>query len=95
MHILLLSRPVVNAGDYLFTARSLEAFENICPDADIQTGHISREYELDHLNQFDAVVAAGGPLYDNRFLTEEAFPAPLSVKRMVWPGCGGRLSFQL
>lgn len=83
MHILLLSRPVVNAGDYLFTARSLEAFENICPDADIQTGHISRAYELDYLNQFDAVVAAGGPLYDNRFLTEEAFPALRYAAKML------------
>ncbi len=83
MHILLLSRPVVNAGDYLFAARSLEAFETICPGSDIQTGHISREYELDYLNQFDAVVAAGGPLYDNRFLTEAAFPTIRYAETML------------
>lgn len=74
MHILLLSRPVINAGDYLFTAKSLEAFERLSPRTVVETGHISDEFELSYLNQFDAVVAAGGPLYDNRFLRQEAFP---------------------
>lgn len=83
MHILLLSRPVINAGDYLFTAKSLEAFERLSPQTVVETGHISDKFELSYLNGFTAVVAAGGPLYDNRFLTEEAFPVIKYAGSMV------------
>lgn len=83
MHILLLSRPVINAGDYLFTAKSFEAFEQLCPQAAVETGHVSDKFKLSYLNEFDAIVAAGGPLYDNRFLTEEAFPLIQYVGSMI------------
>lgn len=83
MRILLLSRPVINAGDYLFSSKAFEAFERLVPDAAVETGHITDSYALDYLNRFDAVIAAGGPLYDNRFLTEEAFPLMKYADDMV------------
>ena len=83
MRILLLSRPVINAGDYLFSAKSLEAFERILPGVQVVTGHISTDMNLEEINQFNAIVAAGGPLYDNRFLTRESFPILKYIDRMI------------
>ncbi|MCM1233356.1 MAG: polysaccharide pyruvyl transferase family protein [Ruminococcus flavefaciens] len=83
MRILLLSRPVINAGDYLFTAKSLEAFERLSPQTIVETGHISDEFELNYVNKFDAVIAAGGPLYDNRFLIAETFPVLKHIDNML------------
>lgn len=73
--ILLLSRPVVNAGDFLFAEKSYEALRIINTENEIVRGHISENYDSDFLNSFHTIVAAGGPIYDNRFLNEEAFPA--------------------
>lgn len=82
MKILLLSRPVVNAGDFLFTEKSLEAIKRICPNTEITVGHISNEYTETYVNSFDSIVAAGGPLYDNRFLTVDAFPIFRFIKNL-------------
>lgn len=83
MRILLLSRPVVNAGDFLFSEKSLEAFAQILPETTVVTGHISTDMNLEEINGFNAIVAAGGPLYDNRFLTEESFPTLKYMDRMI------------
>lgn len=82
MKVLLLSRPVINAGDFLFTEKSLEAMKRICPNAEITTGHIANEYTEKYANSFDSIVAAGGPLYDNRFLTVDAFPILRFIKNL-------------
>ncbi len=74
MKVLLLSRPVVNAGDFLFTEKSVDAFDDICPGACVEKGHLTGEYTVDYLNGFDSVVLAGGPLYDDRFLNVENTP---------------------
>ena len=83
MRILLLSRPVVNAGDYLFSRKSLEAFEQLSPKTTVVTGHISEDMNIEDINGFNAIVAAGGPLYDNRFLTEKSFPILKYIGRMI------------
>ncbi len=82
MKVLLLSRPVINAGDFLFTEKSLEAMKRICPNAEITTGHIANEYTEKYANSFDSIVAAGGPLYDSRFLTADAFPILGFIKNL-------------
>lgn len=82
MKVLMLSRPVINAGDFLFTEKSLEAMKTICPNAEIVIGHITNEYAETYVNSFDSIVAAGGPLYDNQFLTVDAFPILRFIKNM-------------
>lgn len=74
MRILVLSRPIINAGDFLFTSKSLEAFKVLRPSDEVVSGHLSQPYELDFLNSFDGIVIAGGPIYDDRFLKKEALP---------------------
>lgn len=83
MSILLLSRPVSNAGDFLFTKKSLDAFLNICPEVDVQKGHISNTFDVNYLNSFEAIVAAGGPLYDDAFLTDDKFPVLSQLEEIV------------
>lgn len=82
MKILLLSRPIVNAGDFLFMEKSLEAIKTICPNTEIAVGHILNKYTETYINSFDSIVVAGGPLYDNRFLTVDAFPVLRFAKNM-------------
>lgn len=74
MRYLVLSRPIVNAGDYLFTERSLILLRHLRPDIEFISGHVSDGIDIDYLNSFDSIIVAGGPIFDNRFLTKEAFP---------------------
>ena len=74
MKILLLSRPIKNAGDFLFTKKAREAFQVLRPDAEIIQEHISKDFSINFLNGFSGVVVAGGPIYDDRFLRVESFP---------------------
>ena len=67
MRYLVLSRPIVNAGDYLFTERSLILLRHLRPDIEFISGHVSDGIDIDYLNSFDAIIVAGGPIFDKRF----------------------------
>ncbi len=93
--ILVLSRPVINAGDYLFANKSLENLRWICEDSDIECSHTKLQYESSYLNSFDRIIVAGGPFYDNRFLNKEDVPLfgvmdkikpPISILSAGWYG---------
>lgn len=71
---LVLSRPLVNAGDFLFAERSLEVICANLPGVEIVSGHLLAEYELEWLNGFDVIFITGGPIYDNRFFADGAIP---------------------
>lgn len=74
MKILFLSRPIINGGDFLFSGRAKEILDANLPQAQITVKHVLDEMGLDFVNSFDKVVIAGGPMYDNRFLTRDALP---------------------
>ena len=74
MKILFLSRPITNGGDFLFSERAREILAANLPQAQITVKHVLDEMSLDFINSFDKVVIAGGPMYDNRFLTRDAQP---------------------
>jgi len=74
MKILFLSRPITNGGDFLFSERAKEILAANLPKAQITVKHVLDEMNMDFINGFDKVVIAGGPMYDNRFLTREAQP---------------------
>lgn len=83
MKILVLSRPIINAGDFLFTHKALEAFRVLRPNIEVISDHISKEYDEEYLNLFDGIVIAGGPIYDNRFLRKETFPLLKNIRHIV------------
>ena len=83
MKILVLSRPIINAGDFLFTKKALEAFYILRPNVEIVSGHISDDFSLEYLNSFDGIVIAGGPIYDDRFLHKETFPLLKYIESII------------
>lgn len=85
MKLLLLSRPIVNAGDFLFIEKAQEAFKKICPEVELVNGHTTMEYTMEYLNLFAAIVVVGGPIYDNQFLTANDFPLLKNVSKVVAP----------
>lgn len=72
--ILVLSRPLVNGGDYLFAKRALEVINANLPDTEVVSGHLLTDYEPKWLNKFDIIFITGGPIYDNRFFADGAIP---------------------
>ncbi|SFT66722.1 Polysaccharide pyruvyl transferase [Selenomonas sp. GACV-9] len=74
MKILFLSRPITNGGDFLFSERAKELLCANLPQAEVTVHHLLDEMDAAYINTFDKVVIAGGPLYDNRFLTRESIP---------------------
>lgn len=92
MKFLVLSRPVVNAGDYLFTERALTLIKHLRSDVEIVSEHSSKDFELDYLNSFNAIIVAGGPVFNDRFLNREALPILsklYDLKPKVHFLCGG------
>lgn len=74
MKILFLSRPITNGGDFLFSQRAKELLCTNLPHAEVTVHHLLDVMNVAYINTFDKLVIAGGPLYDNRFLTREAIP---------------------
>ena len=57
---------VINAGDFLLEKRSFELIRHFMPDSEItMLNRVTEEYsdKIDYLNSFDALIFAGGPLY--------------------------------
>ncbi len=99
MDILLLSRPIINGGDFLFSERAKQLLQESLPQAALVTRHLLDDLALDYINLFDKIIIAGGPLYDNRFLGEESTPlfkllpkikSPIHFFCNGWYGCNIR-----
>lgn len=64
--ICLMGGAVVNAGDFLLEKRSYDLIRHFIPDSEITVlNRVKEDYsnKVDHLNSFDAIIFAGGPLY--------------------------------
>lgn len=57
---------VINSGDFLLEKRSHELIRHFIPDSEITVlNRVTEDYsdKIDYLNSFDAIIFAGGPLY--------------------------------
>lgn len=97
--ILVVTRPVDNAGDWLITERLVEltrqVVEGAFGEADVEFCPATREMPVGLYNSFDAVVAGGGPIADDRLLSPSAFhlmsvledvEVPVSLIGIGWYG---------
>lgn len=65
-NILYMSGAAVNAGDFLIEKRALALLKKFIPDVKLTvTCRVGKDYtdQLDYLNSFEAIVFAGGPIY--------------------------------
>ena len=64
MKIAIMGGAYINSGDFLIEQRSKELLENIIgADAFIFKRNVSYDDKMDVLNDFDAIVFAGGPIF--------------------------------
>lgn len=97
--ILVVTRPVDNAGDWLITERLVELTRQVAEGAfgkaDVEFCSATREMPVGFYNSFDAVVAGGGPIADDRLLSPSAFhlmsvledvEVPVSLIGIGWYG---------
>lgn len=72
---LVLSRPISNAGDFLFLDKAMDLLKHLMPYDVFEFIHINKlnEYSTEYLNKFSTIIYAGGPLFDNRFLSSNEF----------------------
>ena len=64
MKVAIMSGAFVNSGDFLIEQRSKELIESIlCCDVDILKRNLAYDEKLDQLNEYDAIVFAGGPIF--------------------------------
>ena len=94
--IALLSGAFKNAGDYLIEQRSKMLFERLIPDSEVRVYLRNKIIkEIDNINQCDAVVLSGGPIFMTDldgylplpFLSERLC-RPLSIIGGGWYGFG-------
>lgn len=72
----LLSGAFKNAGDFLIRDRSIQLLKKVYPDCDIVVWNRNRSIDevLDEVNQCDAVIFAGGPVY-----TKDMYPCGIPL----------------
>lgn len=97
MRFMVITRAVVNAGDFLIVRKLNEVLEKIRPNDTFinKSGFDSFDDEIGLLNTMDGLIIGGGPGYDNRFLNPDNFPlfrhldeieVPIHFVGMGWYG---------
>lgn len=99
-NILYMTGAVINAGDFLIEKRMIALLTKFMPDIKItKTCRVGISYDdrLDYLNSFDAIIFAGGPIYQNTIYPKAIpFVSRQNLERLKTPifflggGCRGR-----
>ncbi|MCR4619455.1 MAG: polysaccharide pyruvyl transferase family protein [Paludibacteraceae bacterium] len=99
-NILYMTGAVINAGDFLIEKRMIALLTKFMPDIKItKTCRVGISYDdrLDYLNSFDAIIFAGGPIYQNSIYPKAIpFVSMENLERIETPlfflggGCRGR-----
>lgn len=74
MKALVVSKTVTNGGDYLFAKYTGKILEQEYPHVEFVYDPAFRQFTREEMNEYNFVIIAGGPLYDNRLLTYQYFP---------------------
>lgn len=87
--ICLMGGAVINSGDFLLEKRSFELIRHFIPNSEITVlNRVTEGYsdKIDYLNSFDAVIFAGGPLYQPGLYQHQIpFVHPDELKRIHPP----------
>jgi hypothetical protein len=74
MKYLVVARTETNGGDYLIAKKLLEIIEHEKIGHEIVYKSGLEQFSTDFVKTFDRVLIGGGPLYENRLLSSNAFP---------------------
>ena len=86
MKFVILSGAYKNAGDFLIVDRSIQLLRHVYPDCSVQIyeRRFSLEENLDEINQSDALILAGGPVYSPSIYPNE-IPLTADLSRIQIP----------
>lgn len=89
MKILIIARPIDNAGDWLITDRLIslvaKVAKEINPDSRIEFNNALSVNNLDYYNSFDSIVIGGGPIADNSLLGSDSFDVMARLNQITTP----------
>lgn len=89
MKILIIARPIDNAGDWLITDRLIslvaKAAKKINPDSRIEFNNALSVNDLDYYNLFDSIIIGGGPIADNSLLGSDSFDVMAKINQITTP----------
>ena len=75
--VLIVTRPVDNAGDWLITERLIALTSQVANEAfksvQVDFSPATQKQSVEFYNSYDAIVAGGGPIADDRLLDPAAF----------------------
>ena len=75
--VLIVTRPVDNAGDWLITERLIALTSQVANEAfkSVQVDFLpaTQKQSVELYNSYDAIIAGGGPIADDRLLDPAAF----------------------
>ena len=99
----LMSGAFLNAGDFLIERRSLDLIKHFIPNSDVTVlKRVQEDYtdKIGMLNQFDAIIFAGGPIYQTKiypngipFVKKEALGGGKNSNILYWRRCQRRCVF--
>ena len=89
MNILVISRPIDNAGDWLITDRLVSLItkvaKEISPASQVEFKNALSVNNADYYNSFDAIVIGGGPIADNSLLGSDSFDVITKLDQITTP----------
>lgn len=89
MKILIIARPIDNAGDWLITDRLVsfitKAAKEIDPASQIEFNNALSVNDVHYYNSFDSIVIGGGPIAANSLLGSNSFDVMAKLNKITTP----------
>lgn len=89
MNILVIARPIDNAGDWLITDRLVslvtKTAKEVSPTSHVEFINALSVNDADYYNSFDAIVIGGGPIADNSLLGSDSFDVMAKLNQITTP----------
>ena len=89
MNILVIARPIDNAGDWLIADRLVslvtKTAKEISPTSHVEFKNALSVNDVDYYNSFDSIVIGGGPIADNTLLGSDSFDVMAKLSQITTP----------
>ena len=89
MEVLVIARPIDNAGDWLITDRLVslvtKVVKEISPACQIEFKNALSVNDMDYYNSFDSIIVGGGPIADNLLLGSGSFDVMAKLDQITTP----------
>lgn len=87
MKILIIARPIDNAGDWLIADRLVSLITKVAkeidPTSQIEFKNALSVYDVDYYNSFDSIVVGGGPIAANSLLGSNSFDVMAKLNQIT------------